>query len=94
MFIRRKSRTEYYITPEDGTASIKITPDGSASLAVINRDLVKVHEREYKSRKGAMIALSRLFGHCEYATMVDSLETSERGFDDGDGSTEKGKREV
>ena len=71
--IRKKERNEYYLTPSGNVVIVRLIPDDTAELMLRDDSGQVSFRRAYNSRKGAVIAMGRLFGHCRFHHMVDTL---------------------
>lgn len=71
--IKKKERKEYYLTPAGNVAIIRLIPDDTAELMLRDDSGQVTFIRAYNSRKGAVIAMGRLFGRCHFHHMVDTL---------------------
>ena len=71
MKLNRSSLTEYYTAPNGDHVSITVHPDDSATLIVcapVNNKLV--FKKEYKTRRGALIAMHKNCGKCKFLHMT------------------------
>ena len=71
--IRKKERKEYYQTPSGETAIIRLIPDDTAELIIRKESGEETLIKAYNSRKGAVVAMGRRFGHCKFLAMCDTL---------------------
>ena len=77
MKLIRKTFTEYYTAANGDHASITVRPDDSAALIVcspVNNTLV--FRQEYKTRRGALIAMHKKFGKCKFLHMTATFTKS------------------
>lgn len=74
MKLIRSALTEYYTAPNGDHVSITVHPDDSAVLIVCSPVNNKViFRQEYKTRRGAVIALHRNNGKCEFHHMTSTF---------------------
>lgn len=74
MKLIRSSLTEYYTAPNGDRVSITVFPDDSATMIVcapVNN--AEVFRQKYKTRRGALIAMHRKCGKCEFNHMTSTF---------------------
>lgn len=77
--IQKTERREYYRTPGNQMAEVRHYPTQGAVLTVRDENGETVFQKEYVSRKSAMIGLGLRFGKCEFDHMMDSIQTKREG---------------
>ena len=91
--IKRASISEYYTAENGDHLSITIKPDDSAVLIACKPVNNKLYFRkEYKTRKGAVVAMGKRFGKCDFNCMTTTHV--KEVLTNGNGSTETGSSEV
>lgn len=77
MKLIRSDLTEYYTATNGDHVSITVHPDDSATLIVcapVNNKVV--FRQEYKTRRGALIAMHRKSGKCVFNCMTSTFTKS------------------
>ena len=72
--IIRKQIVEYYTAENGDHVSITITPDDAACLIVchpVNNEMY--FKQDYKSRRGALVAMHRKCGKCKFNFMTETF---------------------
>jgi hypothetical protein len=65
---------EYYTTPAGDLAAIAIFPDDRARLSIRLPNGKTVFSQEYKTRRGAILAMTRRFGKCRFESMMQAYK--------------------
>ena len=76
--IIRTEITEYYTAANGDHVSITISPDDSATLIIcrpVNNKLA--FQQTYKTRRGALIAMHKKCGNCEFNSMTSTFRKGE-----------------
>ena len=70
MWIKLQTIDELYRTQDGTDIRIRITEDGKSRMSVFDSEGKCTYEREYGSRRGAMIGMGKRFGVCRFKGMA------------------------